>query len=810
MSMYKKLLKIFVSKNINNFLIIIFCISLSLSGFLISENLTLNVQKLIANEAKPILWWDIKLDTDSPLSDNQKQVLEALQNDGKIIISEKIQTYTTIVDKSWDPSVVSLLFVDVNYPLYWDFQVNKISNGNINISQNVADLFVRNGEIEVYGQVYKVGWIITKIPETWVNFYDDWKKIVLPKEEFNRLGIEQVGARLDREYLLKVTSENDFKTILEDLKENPLFSSVRIRDYINGWDRFSDTFAELDMFIKYVLIISFLLTVFIIFLSVEAFYIWNKKVFSILKILGIKNNTLILFNTLLFSSIFIISLLISFVLSWICFQFIDNFDLTKDFYLHAETYYEVVILWGIILFVSLFLPIYKFVSSHPLSWLKENFLQIYTKKELIIQFFLISLWSIWIYILVVWSLGEALVFTLWLITLFFVFLFFIKKLFFLLYKKLSFIKNNYFDIYDSIRNTIKPWNLTFLIFFSFFISFASLLFITIVSLNFLSRLNLDLEPDNNIYVINLKEEDYKKLPQDLMDTTYSVILARILTINGNDIKTHLGEMWESRRFTREFNITDNPLTDVNILEWEKVKPWQVSVDDDFAESLSVDIWDEIEFFVYGLKRKLKVVNIRESQVSWARPFFYFQVDPVDFKDFPKTYFLSTFVEETNMKDFKNDILNKTGNYVSFIEVWEIIKEIKSISEKILIIVQILFIYIFSFCIISIFIAIIFLIPFKKKKTKLYSILWARTKFLERNNKFEYMYIELITLVISILVSSVWAYFLLNQSNFISFEFKNYFLSLLILLTVSTILIFIINSYILRILRSNKNDILKIR
>jgi hypothetical protein len=76
---------------------------------------------------------------------------------------------------------------------------------------------------------------------------------------------------------------------------------------------------------------------------------------------------------------------------------------------------------------------------------------------------------------------------------------------------------------------------------------------------------------------------------------------------------------------------------------------------------------------------LVISNIRKSTSGSIKPFFYFQVYPEDFKLFPKTYFLSLFTPLDKVKEFKNNLLAKTGNHISFIEIDQVVKEIKSIS-----------------------------------------------------------------------------------------------------------------------------------
>jgi len=169
---------------------------------------------------------------------------------------------------------------------------------------------------------------------------------------------------------------------------------------------------------------------------------------------------------------------------------------------------------------------------------------------------------------------------------------------------------------------------------------------------------------------------------------------------------------------------------VELQEGRKIQAGEVSVDSDFSKTLQVGLGDEIEFLIYGKNKTLTVTNIRASNNNNAvQPFFYFQVHPDDFEKFPKNYFMATYVNPEEKSNFKKEILSKTGNYVSFIDVEEILEEIKSISQKALIVIQVLFSYVFIFCIISVFVSIIFLIPFKQKKSGLYHILGASKKFI---------------------------------------------------------------------------------
>lgn len=800
--MYNKLSKIFIGNNTKKFLLIIFCISLSLTGFLVSDNLVSNIQKIIADEARPVLGGDIKINADSWLSDEQLWYLESLEESGKIEISEKISTFSTITDKFWEPDLASLVFVEDNYPLYGEFSVDTTDGtpGGYFASQSVIDLFEQNWELLVFDAPYKRAGIIEKFPGAAVNFYDEGKRVVLPLAEFEKLWIEQLGSRIDREYLIKVINELDFDTIKNDLDDtNPLFEKVSVRDYKSGGDAFSEVFAELDSYIKYILIVSFLLTILIIFLSVESFYIGNKKSFAILKILGLWNKTLIWFNVLLFSFIFWVSYIIALWASYWAFIYIRTFELASSFTIQNYSLFETAVLGSIILSISVLIPLIKFFSNNPLAWLKENFLQVYTKKELFIQTALIAVGLIIIYVVSIWSFMDALTFVATLIAWTFLLVLLYKSLLKLIYKLSQKLQYKNFALFDSMRNTIKPGNLSALISMSFIISFTTLLFISTLSLNFLDRLNIDLSNDNNLYIINIPDTDIEKIDSQYAKDAFSVILARVKEINGASLQDHLGPRGDSGRFTREFNITDALLEDVAIRKGEKIQAGEVSVDYDFSQTLKIWIGDTIKFLIYGKEKELIVTNIRESNTNNSvQPFFYFQVHPDDFKNFPKNYFIATYIDPSLKTEFKKDMLEKTGSYISFIDVEEILEEIKSISRKALLVIQILFSYVFVFCIISVFVSVVFLIPFKQKKSRLYHVLGASKKFIWSNNIFEYFYLQFVATIISTIIASAAAYYILSKSDFINFWWTQYAIALWLLLIVSLAVITIIRILLSRI------------
>ncbi len=116
-------------------------------------------------------------------------------------------------------------------------------------------------------------------------------------------------------------------------------------------------------------------------------------------------------------------------------------------------------------------------------------------------------------------------------------------------------------------------------------------------------------------------------------------------------------------------------------------------------------------------------------------------------------------------------------------------------------IHVLFTYVFVFCIISLIVSILFLIPFKKKKLMLYSTLWASSSFINKNNLFEYIYLQSLSFILSVIVASGLAYYLLDKSNFINFWTWPYLISLGFVSLVFVVLVGVIRFFVWK---NNKN------
>lgn len=117
-----------------------------------------------------------------------------------------------------------------------------------------------------------------------------------------------------------------------------------------------------------------------------------------------------------------------------------------------------------------------------------------------------------------------------------------------------------FTVFDGIRALTKPLTPSIPITISLIGMTVFFIIFGLFSLSFQDKLRQDTAQSANIYAINVLEADKQKLEKILPETTlYSIIRARISSINNKTLSEHLNQENPSGELSREFNITTNNL-----------------------------------------------------------------------------------------------------------------------------------------------------------------------------------------------------------------------------------------------------------
>lgn len=778
--MFNNFLKIIFFKEKKYFLFVFLAVFLSLFSYILWNNIILWVNQYLKDEIKPLVWWDIVLSTDKIVNPSFLEQYALLFKQ-----TETIEIDSTIFDENNKPILYKFVYHKDNYPFYETFEYDTINpNWVLIVNKSTYDTFWSN--IKIFDKDLEVKWIITKKPLWEISLYTNDNKIYLPIEYLSK-DINENNSRLSYKIYLNFLWKYDEK-IVEKIKNQAKVENINFKTINERQDSIWEITDRFYLFINAFNLVIFILTFFIIILSLESFFKKNKSNFWLLNIFWLTKKKIFLYCFIWVFFIFISSFIFAVLLNILVLELLKTQFSFFVFYLQSFTKWISILF--ILLIVWLFSPLYKLKKSNINNLLKDTSdFSNFTIKDYIIYLSLIFFWFFYINIVSWISIYNSMIYTIISLILVVFFYLIIKYILLYLFRYLS-KKIKDFYIFDSIRSTIKPGNVSFLIIFSSIISFLSIFIFFVFSWSFLSYLSNITNDSNDMFVLNAQQSDLETINKYFTkDEIYEIVSLRIKTINNKTLNEYLNTPKVSWEFSREFFSTTNVLEN-KIINWKKLIKWWVSVDEEFASRLWLNIWDKIVFSVAWLEKQLEVINFRESVRNWANPFFFFQLNSDDFINFPRTYILS-YKQSKKPNNLEKTLVSEIKSNLTFINTKEVIDIVIDISNKILKVVYFSLFYIFIFSFLSFLVSILFLKSFKDYKIKLLNLLWWNTKKLFLSLKIEYFYLIFIWLIFSILFWTIILFSIFYFINYFSISYFYYFLSILLLF----IIFLLINSYI---------------
>ncbi len=770
--MFKKFIKTIFLKEKKYFLFVYIAVVLSLFSYILWNNVILWVKNYLKEEIKPLVWADIVMSSDSKID---FWIFSSFENYFKK--ADVIEIDSILFDKNNKPILYEFVYHSENYPFYDTFSYDTINPDWFAVVDKLTyDTFWEY--LEIFWKKIKVKWIITKRPLWEISIYSNDKKIYLPITLFNS-ELNETNSRLNYKIYLNFLWKYDEKIVLS-LKEKSKETSIRVRTINDRQDNIWEITDRFYFFINWFNLVIFILTFFIVILSLESFFKKNKSNFGLLNIFWMTKRRIFVYSFFSIFLVFLFGFIISLILNYLVLNLLQNNY--SFFYFFEESIIKWFFIMIVLLIVWVFSPIYKIFKSNINNLLKDSSdFSNFSNADYIIYLFLIFFSFFFINIISWIDIIYSLIFTI--SCLFVVILFYVLIKYLLLFSFKIFAKKiKNFYIFDSIRSTIKPWNVSFLIVFSSIISFLSIFIFFVFSGSFLSYLQNITKESNDMFVINAQGSDIAKIWKYFReDEIFEIVSLRINNINWKTLDEHLNTPNVSREFSREFFSTTNSL-DNKIIKWEKLQVWTVSVDIEFASRLWLQLWDKINFSVAWLEKELTIINFREAVRSWTNPFFFFMLDKSDFEKYPKTYILS-YKQSEKAKDLELTLAKETSWNLTFINTKDIIDIVLWVAEKILRVVYFSLFYIFIFSFISFLVSILFLKSFKDYKIKILHILGWIKKKLFLWVKFEYFYLILIWLLFSLFFGSLILFVVFSFIDYFSISYFYYFSSILFLLSI---------------------------
>ena len=253
---------------------------------------------------------------------------------------------------------------------------------------------------------------------------------------------------------------------------------------------------------------------------------------------------------------------------------------------------------------------------------------------------------------------------------------------------------------------------------AFGLGLTVLLLLTFVRTDLLEgwRQTLDENAPNN-FLINIQPQERASIAEIFQSAGVAapafvpMVRARMQTINDEDVKTReypdeSGKWMANREQNLTWAETLSASNEVVKGEWWPAdydgEPL-VSLEEDAARELGVDLGDRVQFLVAGQEISLKVSSFRSINWDSFQPNFFMVLSPGALDGYP-----STFVASLKIEDGDKDvllILVRKHPTVSVIDIDTILEQVKSIIDKASLAVQAVFIFTLAAGIVVLFAAV---------------------------------------------------------------------------------------------------------
>lgn len=207
----------------------------------------------------------------------------------------------------------------------------------------------------------------------------------------------------------------------------------------------------------------------------------------------------------------------------------------------------------------------------------------------------------------------------------------------------------------------------------------------------------------NRFLINIQPQEVDPIAayfagQNLdVDPFVPMIRARMTRLNGDDV-TQLtfedpqGERWARREANLTFAAEPQPTYTITRGEWwaPDTRAREVSVEEDFAAELGLELGDVLEFEIAGEPLEVTVTSFRNVAWDSFRPNFFMVMTPAALQDYPGTYLNSLYLPE-GRDDATLELMRQFPS-VTVIDLDAILGQVRDVMDKAAFAVQAVFIF----------------------------------------------------------------------------------------------------------------------
>lgn len=231
-----------------------------------------------------------------------------------------------------------------------------------------------------------------------------------------------------------------------------------------------------------------------------------------------------------------------------------------------------------------------------------------------------------------------------------------------------------------------------------------LLVLTLVRTDLMDNWQASLPADApNRFLINIQPQEVDPIAayfaaQNLsIDPFVPMVRARMTHLNGTDV-TQLsfedpqGERWARREANLTFAAEPQPTYTITRGEWwaPDTQTREVSVEEEFASELGLEMGDVLEFDIAGEPLEVTVTSFRNVAWDSFKPNFFMVMTPAALQDYPGTYLNSLYLPD-GREDATLGLMRQFPS-VTVIDLDAILGQVRDVMDKAAFAVQAVFIF----------------------------------------------------------------------------------------------------------------------
>jgi len=697
-----KLLKSEIIHQYKSFLYIVFTLVISLVGITLVESFKDSFSTHLAGKAKDILGSDLKISGRKKLTPD---INEKIKN--FFIAAKSLSTINTFsMGRANDSSRLVLVNQQrEGFPFYGSIVLKS--------GKKIKELTLEDDEVVVYPEV--LDQFNVKIGDLFFIGSSDFKIIdiveedsgqvfemgaVAPKVFLSLSGMERAKlfqkgstAFYSKHFKLETSISVEMKNKLNDLIDDNTYRVSLPKDSSDQVGRVTDYLTD---FLGLVSLSSFILSLVGVFYLFRSYISRERKVFGILKTLGVTSKEIVFSQVILMTLFSILSVLISYLTCLIMSNVLSplvSIALGFDFELRITLFNAfvsfVISAFGV---VCICYPLLRNELNNSASVL----LMPEVKSKIRFTSYLpllIGLFFLCVFFSHSFVIGGAF-FCIILVTSMFVF-FGGSKILKVLESKIN-IKNVYRLM--TARYLTRYRLKTLSIFLSLFLSSFLITFIPGLRSSITSELDLDKKDKPNNFLFDIQEGQDHKIREFLKKREINLlgdspmIRGRLLKINGKKVKSKDKESFsrEGQRQERFRNRGVNlsyrkKLSVAEVIKSGDAMPglWNgkgippVSLEYRYAKRIGAAIGDVLTFDILGIEQNAKVINLRKVRWSSFLPNFFIIFPSGVINDAPKTFL---FAISSFQKNLTLEISKEFPN-VSMVDLNRVIEKVTSVLKQ---------------------------------------------------------------------------------------------------------------------------------